>query len=86
MLCQYNNIYANSYKYFFKREQTDDWKKRKKEKKANEVTVHIEQTKKYCSFYTFTQQVLQHFHKNIYFQSWLFTISYFIILFQPIRN
>ena len=61
-------------------------KKEKKEKKANEVTIHIEQTKKYCSFYTFTQQVLQHFHKNIYFQSWLFTISYFIILFQPIRN
>ena len=54
---------------------------KKKKKKTNEVKVHIEQTKKCCSFYTFTQQVLQHFHKNIYFQSWLFTVSHFIILF-----
>ena len=42
-------------------------KKRKKEKKANEITVHIEQTKKYGNFYTFTQQVLQHFHKTFIF-------------------
>ena len=35
------------------------------EKKKRKV--HIEQTKKYCSFYTFTQQVLQHFHKKIIF-------------------
>ena len=50
----------------FKRAQTDDLKKKKK--KANEViAVHIEQTKKYCSFYTFIQQALQHYYNTFIF-------------------
>ena len=49
----------------FKRAQTDDLKKKKK---ANEViVVYIEQTKKYCSFYTLTQQALQHYYKTFIF-------------------
>ena len=40
---------------FLKENKPMTGKKEKKEKKANEVTIHIEQTKKYCSFYTFTQ-------------------------------
>ena len=45
-----------------------------RKKKKKQWTVHIEQTKKYYNFYTFTQQVLQHF-----FQLWLVTVSYFIL-------
>ena len=49
----------------FKRAQTDDLKKKKK---ANEVrAVYIEQTKKYCNFYTLTQQALQHYYKTFIF-------------------
>ena len=50
LLCQYNNIYAGSYKYLKgkKKVQTKDWKKEKKKKKrsvATIVTVPLEQTK-----------------------------------------
>ena len=33
LLCQYNNIYAGSYKYLKeKKVQTEDWKKKKKKR------------------------------------------------------
>ena len=47
LLCQYNNIYAGSYKYFLKKVQTEDWRKKKKKKKnvANVAIMPLEQTK-----------------------------------------
>ena len=48
LLCQYNNIYAGSYKYLKgkKKVQTKDWKKEKKKRPvATIVTVPLEQTK-----------------------------------------
>ena len=54
--------------------KSTNWWLKKKKKPMKWWTVHIEQTKKYGSFYTFTQQVLQHFHKI------------FIFLFWPIKN
>ena len=44
LLCQYNNIYAGSYKYLKgkKKVQTKDWKKEKKKKK------------KACSYYSYS--------------------------------
>ena len=50
LLCQYNNIYADSYKYLKgkkkKKEQMEDWRKNKKKKTIVTVaTVPLEQTK-----------------------------------------
>ena len=45
LLCQYNNLYAGSYKYLKeKKVQTEDWR-RKKKVVATIATVPLEQTK-----------------------------------------
>ena len=58
----YMQVYIN---FFFKKHKPMNEKKMR-------WTIRIEQTKKYCSFYTFTQQVPQHFHKTFIFSCrWL---------------
>ena len=48
LLCQYNNIYAGSYKYLKeKKVQTEDWRKKKKNPIA---TLPLEQTKSNVAF------------------------------------
>ena len=52
-----------------------------KKKKKKRRTVHIKQNYKYYSFYIFTQQVLQHFHKTFIFSCyWSHFIFYYFIL------
>ena len=55
LLCQYNNIYAGSYKYLKeKKVQMEDWRKKKKKVANQNGTVDeqwktmYEQCKKYC--------------------------------------
>ena len=51
MLCQYNNIYAGSYKYILKKVQMEDWKKKKKKiSVATVATIPLEQTKNTIAF------------------------------------
>ena len=52
LLCQYNNIYVGSYKYFFlKKVQMEDWRKKKKKTfVATVATMPLEQTKSIVVF------------------------------------
>ena len=51
LLCQYNNIYAGSYKYLKeKKVQTEDWRKKKKNALATVATVPLGQTKSTVAF------------------------------------
>ena len=83
LLCQYNNIYANSYKYSFFFKSTNWWLEKKKRKSQWSDKQYI--LSKLKSIVAFTQSHTT-FSQKIYFQTLLIIVSYFIILFWPIRN
>ena len=50
LLCQYNNIYASSYKYLKEKKSTNGRLKKKKKKSSIVATVPLEQTKSTVTF------------------------------------
>ena len=87
-MCQYNNIYAGSYKYLKeKKVQTEDWRKKKKKTFVATVsTVPFEQTKSTVTF----KYSLNKYH-NI-FTKYLFSVVvghsfiyyYFILTYKKL--
>ena len=70
LLCQYNNIYAGSYKYLKEKKSTNERLKKKNKKKnfvAIVATLPLEQTKSKVVFTHYLTSIII-FSQNIYFQ------------------
>ena len=84
LLCQYNNIYAGSYKYLKeKKVQTEDWRKKKKNPIA---TLPLEQTKSNVAFTYSPNKCHNIFTKHLFsvIVSHSFKFYYFILNYKKL--
>ena len=84
MLCQYNNIYAGSYKYFFEKSTNGRLKKKKKNSIATVATVPLEQIKRTVVFTHSPNKCHNIFRKHLFSVMFdhNFTFYYFILTYK----
>ena len=89
MLCQYNNIYAGSYKYLKEKKSTNERLKKKKKKKnsiATVSTVPLEQTKSTVTFIHSPNKCHNIFTKHLFpvMVGHSFIFYYFILTYKKL--